>query len=49
MFRIQSQIINRKHICKQKKLLEEYCVKIYEINPCFYEHYQKCYVSQNWK
>ena len=24
-----------------EKILEEYCVKIYEIDPYFYEHYEK--------
>ena len=28
-------------IFKNQNLLEEYSVKIYEVDPCFYEHYDK--------
>ena len=30
-------------IFKNQNLLEEYSVKIYEIDPYFYEHYEKKY------
>ena len=39
MLRIWCQIKNRKHICEWK-IHEEHCVKIYEIDHCFYEHYE---------
>ena len=35
-----SKVRNRNNICKEK-ILEEYSVKIYEIDPYFYEHYKK--------
>ena len=35
-----SKVKNRNNICKEK-ILEEYSVKIYEIDPHFYEHYKK--------
>ena len=38
--RIWSQIKNREHTC-ERKILEEYPVKIDEIEPYFYEHYRK--------
>ena len=40
MSRIRSQIKNKKHIW-DRKILEKYFVKIYEISPYFYEHYRK--------
>ena len=40
--RIWNQIKNREHIC-ERKILEEYPVKIDEIDPYFYEHYGKKY------
>ena len=30
-------------IFKNHNLLEEYSVRIYKIDPCFYEHYEKKY------
>ena len=39
-----NQIKNKKNICKQK-ILEEYCVKIYEID-YFYEHYEEIRVDK---
>ena len=46
--RTQSQVKNRKHIGEWKKILEEYSVKIYEIDPYFYEHYkEKIQVDKN--
>ena len=45
--RIWSQIKNREHIC-ERKILEEYPVKIDEIEPNFYEHYgKKIQVDEN--
>ena len=32
-------------IFKNQNLLEEYSVKIYEVDPCFYEHYDKASTS----
>ena len=29
------------NIFVNEKILEEYSVKVYEIDPCFYEHYKK--------
>ena len=40
MSRIRSQIKNRKHIC-QRKILENYSVKIYKIDPYFCEGYKE--------
>ena len=37
-FEVKSKIGN---IFKNQNPLEEYSVKIYEIDPCFYEHYEK--------
>ena len=46
----ESEILQcKEHIAKSEigkmfaneKILEEYCVKIYEIDPYFYEHYEK--------
>ena len=46
----ESEILQcKEHIAKSKigkmfpneKILEQYCVKIYEIDPYFYEHYEK--------
>ena len=46
--RTRSQVKNRKHIGEWKKILEEYSVKIYEIDPYFYEHYkEKIQVDKN--
>ena len=39
--RTRSQVKNRKHIGEWKKILEEYSVKIYEIDPYFYEHHKE--------
>ena len=36
--KVKSKIRN---IFINKKILEEYTVKIYEIDPCFYEHQKK--------
>ena len=33
------------NIFVNEKILEEYSVKVYEIDPCFYEHYKK---SKSW-
>ena len=45
--RIWSQIKNREHTC-ERKILEEYPVKIDEIEPYFYEHYgKKIQVDEN--
>ena len=40
---VKSKIGN---IFANKKVLEEYSVKIYEIDPYFYEHYKK---NTNWQ
>ena len=40
MFRTWSQIKNRDHILNEK-ILEEHSVKIYEIDPYFYENYKE--------
>ena len=40
MSNVKSQIKNRK-ICKKQNPLEEHSVKIYEIDPYFYGHYEK--------
>ena len=46
--RTRSQVKNRKHIGEWKKILEEYSVKIYDIDPYFYEHYkEKIQVDKN--
>ena len=48
MCRTRSQVKNRKHIGEWKKILEEYSVKIYDIDPYFYEHYkEKIQVDKN--
>ena len=39
-YEVKSKIGN---ILGNEKILEEYSVKIYEIDPCFYEHYGKKY------
>ena len=39
-FEVKSKIGN---IFVKEKILEEYSVKIYEIDPYFYEHYEKKY------
>ena len=41
MSRIWSQIKNRKKFLKNHNPLEEYSVRIYKIDPYFYEHYEK--------
>ena len=35
------------NIVVNEKTIEEYSVKIYEINPYFYEHYKKMQVGKN--
>ena len=40
MSRTWSKIKNGNHIC-ERRILEEYSVKIYKIDPYFYEHYRK--------
>ena len=35
------------NIFVNEKTIEEYSVKIYEINPYFYEHYKKMQVGKN--
>ena len=40
MSRTWSKIKNGNHI-RKRKILEEYSVKIYNIDPYFYEHYRK--------
>ena len=40
MSRTRRQIKNRKNVCEEK-ILEEYYVKIYEIDPYFYGHYKE--------
>ena len=37
-FEVKSKI---EKIFKKHNLIEEYSVSIYEIDPCFYEHYEK--------
>ena len=37
-FKVKSKI---RKILKNHKLLEEYSVRIYKIDPYFYEHYEK--------
>ena len=39
-FEVKSKI---RKILKNHKLLEEYSVRIYKIDPYFYEHYEKKY------
>ena len=47
MSNVKSQIKNRK-ICKKQNPLEEHSVKIYEIDPYFYGHYEeKTQVDKN--
>ena len=41
---VKSKIGN---IFANKKVLEEYSVKIYEIDPYFYEHYKKIQTDKN--
>ena len=43
-YEVKSKIGN---IFVKEKVLEEYSVKIYEIDPYFYEHYKKIRVDQN--
>ena len=43
-YEVKSKIGN---IFVNEKILEEYSVKIYEIDPYFYEHYKKIRVDQN--
>ena len=40
MSRTRRQIKNRKNVCEEK-ILEEYYVNIYEIDPYFYGHYKE--------
>ena len=41
MSRTWSKIKNREYIFVNEKIFEEHSVKIYEIDPYFYEHYRK--------
>ena len=43
-YEVKSKIGN---IFVNEKVLEEYSVKIYEIDPYFYEHYKKIQVDEN--
>ena len=47
MSRTRSQIKNRKHICEGKNTWK---IKIYEIDPYFFQHYRKkkVQVNKNW-
>ena len=46
MFRTWNKIKNRDYICKGK-IFEEYSIKIYEIDPYFYENYKEKIQTDN--